>query len=157
MFKSVLFLLFFLPLVASSQNLTKERIRKVSKSKKSIFLNRGIFHNGLVKNSSRLKSIRENYSSSKGYERIVFDFETKQIPRIYGYINSKERKLYIDFFKTKLNPRFKKKIGSKYIKDIKILRSLNDILSIEVIFKKSIRVDLFYLENPGRLVVDSRI
>ena len=57
-----------------AQNLLEERIRKITGRKKSIYLDKGIFHNGTVKVESKLTRVRHSYSVKQGYERVVFDF-----------------------------------------------------------------------------------
>lgn len=137
-----------------SQNLLDERIRRLSSTKKSIFLDRGIFHNGGPKKATKLKAIRHNYSKSNGYERVVFDFSTSSIPRIYGYISMSERKLYIDFFKTAVPASLASFGNSKFVESINFFPIQKDTLSAEVLFKKKVSVDVFYLKSPGRFVID---
>lgn len=140
--------------VAWSQNLLEERIRRISDRKRSVYLDSGIFHNGGPKRSSKLKAIRHNFSSKRGYERLVFDFKTEQLPRIYGFISSPEKKLYLDLFTTDLPDALSSFGDSKYVKSINFFPIQKDTLSVEVLFKKNITLDVFYLSNPGRLVVD---
>ncbi|MCP4913890.1 MAG: hypothetical protein GY909_12325 [Oligoflexia bacterium] len=151
-FKLILVFLFSANLFA--QNLLDERIRRIAPRKRSIFLERGIFHNGGPKRSSSLKAIRHNFSKSAGYERLVFDFGTKEIPRVYGYISGNEKRLYIDLFDTKLVGQLGSFGNSKYVESINFFPIQSDTLSVEVIFKKKITVDIFYLLSPGRFVVD---
>ena len=137
-----------------AQNLLDERIRRLSSTKKSIFLERGIFHNGGPKSPTKLKAIRHNYSRANGYERVVFDFSTALIPRIYGYISMSERKLYIDFFKTSVPPSLASFGNSKFVESVNFFPIQKDTLSVEVNFKKKVSIDVFFLKSPGRFVVD---
>jgi len=137
-----------------AQDLFEERIRRIPSRKKSIFLNRGIFHNGGSKRVSKLNAIRHNYTKNLGYERVVFDFGTKKVPRIYGHISSTEKKIYIDLFNTKIPKNIGSFGNSKYIESMNLFPISDDTLSIEINFKQSIAVDLFYLNSPGRLVLD---
>ncbi len=57
-----------------SQNLLGERIRRISGTKKSVYFDSGIFHNGGPKRKSNLKAMRHSFTEKRGYERIVFDF-----------------------------------------------------------------------------------
>ena len=144
--------------MVSAQDLRNERIRKIDGRKKSVFLNRGIFHNGDVKNSSKLKLIRQHYSATDKHERIVFDFETNQVPRFYGHINGEAKKIYIDFFDTELDGATPHSFGnSKYIKSIDFFPITKESLSVEINFKEKISADVFFLGSPGRFVVDVRI
>lgn len=122
--------------------------------KRSIFLDKGIFHNGGVKILSTLKAIRHSYSKKRGFERVVLDFKTKKIPRIYGYISPKQKKLYLDIFDTKITQGVKAFGNSKYVDTIKFFPLNEETLSAEFIFKKKVAVDIFYLDSPGRLVID---
>ena len=132
-----------------------ERIRKIEGRKKAIFLNRGIFHNGDIKKTSKLTSIRQHYSPLDGYERIVFDFETNEAPRFYGHINGENKKIYLDFFTTELDDGIPNSFGnSKYIKSIDFFAITKEFLSVEINFKDKISADIFYLTSPGRLVID---
>jgi len=151
-----LLILFFTTLSLSSyaENLVEEKIRRLSTRKKSVFLSKGIFHNGGPKIKSKLNLVRQNYSSSLGYERVVFDFATSQLPRIYGYISQERNKLYIDFFETEMSKSLGSFGNSKYVEAINFFPIQEGILSAEVVFKSRVSVDLFSLESPGRLVID---
>lgn len=136
-----------------AQNLMKERIRKLSGRKKGVFLQKGIFHNGNIQASSELKGIRHSYSPRIGHERIVFDFK-KKLPRLYGYISKKDKKVYFDCFKTKIFDSIGSFGNSKYVKEINFFPIDNDSLSVEIAFKEKVGVDIFYLKSPDRLIFD---
>lgn len=137
-----------------SQDLQSERIRSMSSRKRSVYLESGIFHNGSESLSSEVKSVRHNFSAKRGYERLVFDFTTSKIPRIYGYISADEKKMYIDFFDTELSRDIGSFGQSQYIKAINFYPINGESLSVEVEFKQKITLDIFYLNSPGRFVVD---
>lgn len=151
---SILLFCLFLAQPVVAQNLLEERIRKVTTRKRSVFLDSGIFHNGTAKVKSQLKAIRHSFSKSQGYERLVFDFVSDEVPRIYGHIAGKEKKIYIDFFNTKMIDNVGSFGNSKFVESINFFPLSRDSLSVEVQFKKSVTVDLFYLKSPGRFVVD---
>lgn len=130
------------------------RIRKLTASKKAIFLKNGIFHNGNVKNSSRLNKVRHSFSKNQGYERVVFDFSTSNIPKVYGSISSNEKRIYLDFFDTNLKESIASVGTSHFVENINFLPLSKESLSVEVIFKQNVEVDVFYLNGPGRLVLD---
>lgn len=154
-FKAILTLLIALLACDSfSQNLLDERIRRVSSRKRSIYLESGIFHNGGPKRNSKLKAIRHSFSGKRGYERLVFDFTTAELPRIYGYISGNNKKLYLDLFTTDLPDALSSFGNSRYVKSVNFFPIQDDTLSVEVLFKKNVTLDVFYLKNPGRLVVD---
>lgn len=149
---SVLFLV--LSFNSFSQDLLGERIRRISSTKKSVYFDRGIFHNGGPKRKSTLKAMRHSFTPSRGYERIVFDFTTDKIPRVYGNISSGDKKLYVDFFDTRLSESINSFGKSKFVNEVKFFPISKDSLSIELSFSKIANVDIFYLSSPARLVID---
>ena len=142
---------------ALSQNLTEERIRKIVSHKRSIFLNGGIFHGGEFSGDSTQKAVRHGYDSTISQERVVFDFATEHPPKFYGYIDGDNKKMYIDFYNTKLMGETKSFGNSRYVEGIDFFPITRDSLSVEVHFKESISVDIFYLASPGRFVVDVKV
>jgi len=152
--KVLLVFVSLLPFVTQAQNLVEERIRRLDSRKKSVFLNRGIFHNGGPKVASSLKAVRHSFNPKLGYERLVMDFETAQMPRVYGHIATGEKKLYLDLFDTQIKGAIGSFGNSKYVESINFFPISQDTLSVEIHFKQSVSVDIFYLETPGRLVID---
>ncbi len=138
----------------SAQNLLQERIRRISSRKRSIYLDTGIFHNGGPKINSKLKAVRHSFSPKRGYERVVFDFTTDKLPRIYGYISRDENKLFLDLFETDVPASLTSFGDSKFVKELLFFPIQKDTLSVEVNFKSKVTLDVFYLSNPGRLVID---
>ena len=156
--KIILISFLLLSFSIQAQDLLNERIRSVSARKKSIYFDSGIFHNGnLKKTKSILREIRHSYVSSRGYERVVFDFSTELPPRIYGNISGKNKKLYIDFFNTSLKDEFASFGNSKFVKEINFFPIDKGMLSLEITFKKKVNSDVFYLSSPGRLVIDLKL
>lgn len=150
----LILIVLFIPLTVFGQDLLESRIRKLTPTKKAVFIKNGIFHNGNNKLKSKLKTVRHSYSSNQGYERVVFDFTTKKIPKLYGNISSPNKRLYFDMFNTDLIKGVSSVGTSKFVKNINFLPLTKDSLSVEVIFKKNVEIDLFYLEAPGRFVID---
>ena len=148
--KSLLFFIvsiLFLSPISYGQDLLKERIWKISSRKKSIFLDK---ENPV---RQKLTSIRNSYVKSRGYERVVLDFSTAQPPQIYGLI-SKDSKIFIDLFNTDLGEGISSPNHVKYLKNIDFYPIDSKSLSLELSFDKDVSFDIFYLENPGRLVID---
>tara|TARA_B100001971_G_scaffold213155_1_gene245478 strand:- start:63301 stop:63771 length:471 start_codon:yes stop_codon:yes gene_type:complete len=137
----------------SAQNLLKERIWKISDRKRSIFFDKGVFHSDLKASNQMLQGVRNSYVSARGYERVVFDFASQNPPKVYGYI-SEDNKIYIDFFNTVLEKAIEPVSGVKYVKGINFYNIDSDGLSAEITFKSKVSVDIFYLSNPGRIVID---
>lgn len=137
-----------------AQNLMKERLWKIDSRKKSIYLEKGIFHSGDRNTKSKLMKIRHSYSASQGYERIVFDFNTNEIPKVYGFLSPDDKKLYLDLFETALQDGLQFPGNSKFVKTIDFYPISSDSLSLEVAFKDVVSADIFYLTNPARLVID---
>jgi hypothetical protein len=150
----VICVLVFLNSFSQAQNLHDEKIRKITSRKRSIYFDKGIFHNGGLKRKSQLKAVRHSFVEKRGYERLVFDFKTSKVPRVYGNVSMKNKKLYFDFFNTKLPSEISSFGDSKHIKGINFFPLSEESLSLELDFKSQVSVDIFYLENPGRLVVD---
>ena len=138
----------------SAQDLMKERIRKLSNNKTSIYIEKGIFHNGGVKQESVLKSVRQSFNSKQGFERIVLDFNSNQVPKIYGHISAADKKLYIDLFETTLSKDLQTIASTRFIEKINFFPIESNHISIEMNLKTKVTADIFYLENPGRLVID---
>ncbi|MBC77398.1 MAG: hypothetical protein CME64_15445 [Halobacteriovoraceae bacterium] len=141
---------------ASAQNLLTERIWKISSRKRSIFFDQGVFHSDLKPGPKTLISIRNSYRSSKGYERIVFDFGSATPPKVYGHISQEDKKIRMDFFNTDLQRSMKSVSDVKYLKDISFFNIDKENLSVEISFKSDVSFDIFYLENPGRIVIDAK-
>ena len=139
-----------------SQDLMVERIRKISGNKKSLYFNKGIFHNGAPTGKATLKKVRHSYVKRNGYERIVFDFSSNKIPRIYGHISYKEKKLYLDFFKTSIDSGIGSFGNSYYVDSINFFPVDKESLSVELIYKNRVSIEVFYLDSPARLVLDIR-
>lgn len=137
-----------------AQDLLKERIRKLSSNKTSIYVEKGIFHNGGVKLQSSLMSVRQSYNPKQGFERIVIDFSSNQVPKIYGHISSEDRRLYLDLFETKLAKDLKTVASTRHIEKINFFPIEENHLSIDIKLKSKAIADIFFLENPGRLVID---
>ncbi len=140
-----------------AQNLLEERIRKITTKKRSVFLDKGIFHNGTSDVNSKLMKVRHSFSPQRGYERVVFDFNSDKMPKIYGYISKAERKLYIDFFNTEIATKIGSFGNSKFVEKVSFFPISKESLSVELTFKGNARVDVFYLTKPGRLVIDIKI
>jgi hypothetical protein len=136
------------------QDLLKERIRKIGGKKSSIYIENGIFHNGGVKQDSVIKAIRQSYNSKQGFERIVIDFSTSNIPKVYGHISADEKKIYIDFFSSNLAKDFQAVSKTKFIEKVSVFPIEENYLSVELKLKAKSSADVFFLENPGRLVID---
>lgn len=150
---SLLVLLSF-PVLA--QNLMEERIWKVSPRKKSIFLDAGVFHLNSTVASSSISGVRNSAVNGRGYERIVVDFGTPTIPKIYGHISNAEKKMTIDFFGTTMQAAQPQLKNSKFIKSIDFISVDGKSITMDLSFKDKASFDVFYLENPGRLVIDVR-
>lgn len=141
---------------ALAQNLMEERIWKVAARKKSIFLDSGVFHlNSNVKSSS-ITGVRNSASvDGRGYERVVIDFNTPTIPKVYGHITT-NKKLSVDFFDTTMQTSQPQMKNSKYVKNVDFITVDGKTMTMELALKGKSSFDIFYLENPGRLVIDIR-
>ena len=138
--------LFFLVITFSflsvhAQDLMGERIRKLTGQKKAVFLDRGIFHTVGPQKKNVLSGIRHSYKKSNGFERVVFDFKTSKIPKLYGHISGKVRRVYFDMFNTDLMQGIDSFGNSKYVEAINFFPTNGKDVSVEVVFKNSVSVD----------------
>jgi hypothetical protein len=62
--------------------------------------------------------------------------------------------MYLDIFDTKLSDTVRSMGTSEYVESVNFFPISKDLLSVELSFKGKVSVDLFYLEKPGRFVVD---
>jgi hypothetical protein len=152
--KIIFSLLLMLSLGVQAQDLTSERIRKITAKKRSIYFDKGIFLSGNQKVQSKLKAIRHGYKKSNGYERLVFDFTSKKAPKVYGYKAKNEKKVFVDFFNTSLGGAVQSFGKSKLVDKVEFYPVGDESLSAEISLKGNYAVDVFYLNNPGRLVID---
>lgn len=140
-----------------AQNLLNQKVWQVEGSKKSTYVDQGIFHfQGKKEKPTRLTlmNMRYRYDAKEKYERIVIDFDAQFIPKIYGHIAKKEHKLFLDLFNTQLGKNELKFNQSLLLKTANFYPITSDMLSMELVFKNEVGVEVFYLENPGRLVID---
>jgi hypothetical protein len=133
----------------------EERIWKVAPRKKSIFLDSGVFHFNSETKGASVMSLRNSAVDGRGYERVVIDFNTPTIPKLYGHITP-DKKLSVDFFDTNVQtaqPQIKK---SQFVESINFITVDGKTITMEMSLKSKCSFDIFYLENPGRLVIDIR-
>lgn len=140
--------------IVYAQNLNNEKIQKIVAKKRAIYLTSGVFHNGEQKNTSSLKALRHSYAKSQGYERIVFDFTTDVIPKIYGYVAIKSGTIYVDLFNTSISEGISAFGKSNYVEKVDFFPVDEKQLSVELKVKQDVSAEVFYLEKPGRLVID---
>ena len=154
--KLSLFLLFVLAVTpVLAQNLMEERIWKVSPRKKSIFLDSGVFHYNSQLKTSSITAVRNSTVNGRGYERVVIDFNTPTVPKLYGHITANQ-KISVDFFDTGISTNQPKLKDSKFVKAIDFISVDGNTMTMEMSLKGKSSFDIFYLENPGRLVIDIR-
>ena len=139
---------------AFSEDLLKERIWKISSRKRSIFLDKGVFHSEANPTIQDLVGIRNSYIPARGYERVVFDFSSNKPPKVYGKISKKDKKVYVDFFNTNLGAKAEQLRNIKFLKNVDFFTLDKNTTTVELNFSKDVSFDIFYLENPGRLVID---
>lgn len=150
----ICFVLFGISQFSFAQDLLQERIWKISSRKRSIFFDKGVFHSAANPMSQKLTGIRNSYIHARGYERVVLDFSSSKPPKVYGKISSIEKKIYLDLFNTKLGTDVEQLKNIKFLKNIDFFTIDKDNLSVELQFSKKVSFDIFYLENPARIVID---
>ena len=152
--KLLIFVLMLQSFAVMAQDLSKQRIWKISSKKRAVFLDKGVFYTNKNSTKQQLKAIRNSYIPSRGYERVVFDFTSATPPRVYGHIANNEKKVYLDLHNTSLNRSISAVKNVKFVKNVDFFNLDKDNLSVELSFKENVSFDIFYLENPGRLVID---
>lgn len=152
--KLLIFVLILQSFAVMAQDLSKQRIWKISSKKRAVFLDKGVFYTNESSSQQQLKAIRNSYIPSRGYERVVFDFTSPKPPRVYGHIANNEKKVYLDLHNTSLNRSISAVKNVKFVKNVDFFNLDKDNLSVELSFKEKVSFDIFYLENPGRLVID---
>ncbi|MBI2521602.1 MAG: hypothetical protein HYV97_14395 [Bdellovibrio sp.] len=149
----VSFLLLTVSVSIYALNLSSE-IHKIPDRKKTIYFNRGIFHNGNKTQETALKAVRHSFYEKQGYERLVFDFESDKIPKIYGGLVDGKNQLHLDLFKVKLPSNISSFGNSVIVDGINFFPIQGESLTLEINFKSKVKIELFTLEGPSRLVVD---
>ncbi len=152
--KKIFILLIFLSFGLFAQSLFEQQIRKILATKKSIYYSNGIFQKWGPSVPSNLKSMRHSFVKENGYERLVFDFSTTEIPKVYAHLSEANNKIYIDFFDSKILNEVGSLGNSEYVKGINFFPVDQDSLSVEILLKKKMSAEFFFLSNPGRLVID---
>ncbi len=148
-------LLSLLSLSSFAQNLNEERIWKLAPRKKSIYLGHGVFHQNQGARSI-VTGLRSSHVPDRGYERLVIDFSGGSIPRLYGHISENDKKISIDFFDTTVNSQITSLRNTKHVKAVDFLAIDQNQVTMEIQLKNKVNFDVFYLESPGRLVIDIR-
>lgn len=153
--KYLLVLVGFMSWQAFAQNLNDERIWKLVSHKKAVYLGHGVFHfnEGVPAN---INNLRSSYVPSLGYERVVVDFAGPKVPKVYGHIDGKNHKISVDFFDTSVTPTIKSLKNTRHVKSVDFLAIDQNQVTMEMQLKDKSNFDIFYLENPGRLVIDIR-
>lgn len=153
--KYLLVLISLITFQASAQNLNEERIWKLVARKKAIYLGHGVFHQNMGSRTT-ITGLRSSYVNGRGYERVVIDFATNEIPKLYGHIDAKTKKLSIDFFDSTVSPQITALRNTRHVKAVDFLAIDQNQVTMEMQLKDKVNFDIFYLENPGRLVIDIR-
>lgn len=149
-------LLLLVSFAANAQNLMEERIWKIAPRKKSIFLDSGVFHLNTGSQNTSISSVRSSAVPGRGYERVVIDFTGASVPKLYGHISDKTSKISVDFFDTSISTNQPQLKNSKHVKSIDFISVDGKTITMEMAMKGKSSYDIFYLENPGRLVIDIR-
>src|SRR5690606_31578477 len=115
----------------------------------------GVFHlNSAIKNAS-ITGVRNSSVNGRGYERVVIDFNTPAVPKLYGHITP-GKKISVDFFDTSIMTSQPNMKNSKFVKSMDFISVDGKTITMEMSLKGKSSFDVFFLENPGRLVIDIR-
>ena len=156
--KKLLFICFLISIsdLCFGQNLNKEKTKKMEGHKTGVYVQEGIFYKGGSSTKSGIQSIRRSGDTTKNQERIVIDFSTANTPQIYSYLSDSEKILYIDFFNTEIKDKKPELLNSTFVDSVIFYPWKDNSLSMEIKLKEKVFCDLFYLETPGRMVIDIR-
>ena len=138
------------------QNLNQEKAKKIEGRKTGVYVQEGIFYKGGSSIKSAIQTIRRSGDSTKNQERVVIDFSTPNTPQIYSYLSDSEKILYIDFFNTEIKDKKPELVNSTFVESVIFYPWKDNSLSMEIKLKEKVFCDLFYLETPGRMVIDIR-
>lgn len=138
------------------QNLNQEKAKKIEGRKTGVYVQEGIFYKGGSSIKSAIQTIRRSGDSAKNQERVVIDFSTSNTPQIYSYLSDSEKILYIDFFNTEIKDKKPELVNSTFVESVIFYPWKDNSLSMEIKLKEKVFCDLFYLETPGRMVIDIR-
>lgn len=152
MLKMIISLMFIISVNAYSQNLNNIKIRNIEDKKTSVYVNEGIFHHRAKKQKTTLKKIRQNFTAKRGYERIVFDFATQEIPNIYGHIDSDGHKITFDMMFTEVKSGINAFGKKEFVKSVDFFPVSKDTVSVEIVLSKKVKTEVFRL--PSKLVFD---
>ncbi|MFA5584473.1 MAG: AMIN domain-containing protein, partial [Bacteriovoracaceae bacterium] len=68
----------------------------------------------------------------------------------------KDKKISVDLFETSVSTDQPQLKNSKFVKSIDFISVDGKTVTLEINLKSKASFDVFYLENPGRLVIDIR-
>ncbi len=137
-------------------SLLEQRTIKLSAKKASVYSDSGVFFWKSTMKGAKVKGVRSFYSKQRGFERVVVDFSTPNIPSVYGHIDEKTGKLFLDLLDASPDSDINQNVSGKYLKSINIFSLDKSNTSLELSFNKKYGFDIFYLNSPGRLVIDVR-
>lgn len=149
-----LIIVFTLTFFKQSLGYESNDISEIKPSKRSIYRDSGIFHNGISEIKNEVTNLRHSGKKVDSFERIVFDFKEDGVPQVYAHIDSKNNKLQVDFLRTNLSRSLKPKFKSHRVREINFFPLANNVLSTEILLKKNTYVEIFTLKKPSRLVID---
>lgn len=141
---------------ALGNSILEQRTVKLSTKKASVYSDSGVFFWKSTLKGAKVKTIRSFYSKKRGFERIVVDFTTPVIPSVYGHIDDKQGKLFLDIMDAAPDTQINQNVSGKYLKSIDIFSLDKSSTSLEFSFNEKYGFDVFYLNSPGRLVIDVR-
>lgn len=135
-----------------AQNIFHGEVKYIGNRKKSVYFKSGAFIKKGQASLSKLQSIRHFYSPKNGYERIVLDIKGHEVPNIYSYIEA--NKIYIDLLNTTINENIRSTGKSQFVNNLLFYPLDDDMLSLEIDLNRAVEAEIFFLENPSRLVLD---
>lgn len=157
--RQILMITFFLALIplSYSQNVLKENTWVLASSKKNIYFEQGIFRlNAATQQSTPvlLQNIRTNFNKKTQQERIVIDLSGNSLVSLYGSVLSSKKKVTLDLMQVAKSESLPNAIKGKFLQSVDIYIIEPKLISLEFNFDSVYSFEIFYLENPMRVVID---
>lgn len=149
-------ILFYSPTNLYSQNLLKENSWVVDGNKKNVYFDQGIFRlsRPAPKVPPQLTNIRSHFNKKTKQERIVLDFTGDEVPSLYGNISPAKKKLALDVLQAEKSESFPTTIKGKLLQSVDVYIIEPKLMTLEFNFDNSYSFEIFYLQNPTRVVID---
>lgn len=133
----------------------------MSGRKLSNYISAGFIKNNLAQadynKSTELVKIRSFYQEKNKIERVVFDLSSEKLTKTIVYISNTEKKVIVTMDKVKKSESIVIPAKTLMFSTYKAYQLDSDSLIVEMTFKRHKEIDVFFLEKPARLVIDTKV